>query len=270
MRLKEFLSDKPVLRNLGLAVIITIVLIWFTLFMLSLYTNRGESFPTPNLKGLTVNQVESLINDRNFRFSIEDSVYRKNFIPGTVVFQNPTAGHKIKPNRLIYVTIASFTPEQVEVPKLTDVSFRQARELLESKGFALGGILFHPSEFDDLVLEQNHIGVAITPGSRLPNGSVIDLVVGRKMFGGETIIPELKNLPLSIAREILKSRSLIPGSVVYDPEIQTLADSLSAVIWKQAPPHDSLNRVRPGLSVDLWLKTGTQSPDSISFKTTDN
>ena len=271
MRLKEFILARPILKNLGLAVLLTIVLIWFTLFMLSIYTNKGESFPTPNLKGLTVRQVESLTNDRDFRFAIEDSVYRKNFIPGTVVFQNPSAGHKIKPNRLISVTVASFAPEQVEVPKVTDVSIRQAKELLESKGFALGAIVFHPSEFDDLVLEQNHDGRSIAIGTRLPNGSVIDLVVGKKMFGeASTTIPDLNKLSLSVAQNILKSRSLSSGSIVYDPEIRTLADTLSAVIWKQSPSHDSLRRVMPGITVDLWLKSNSQISDSTTINTRKN
>jgi eukaryotic-like serine/threonine-protein kinase len=264
MRLKEFLLHKTFLKNLGMAVLLTIVLIWLTLFMLSVYTNKGENIPTPSLKGLTIRQVESLKNDHNFRFVIEDSVYRKDFIPGTVVFQNPLAGHKIKPNRIIYITIASFMPEQVEVPKLTDVSIRQARELLESRGFAIGNIIIRPSEFDDLVLEQKYNGQLIAPGTKLGNGSTIDLVVGKKMFGEATIIPDLKSLTLSVAENILKSRSLTKGSVIFDPEIRSADDSLSAIVWKQMPQSDSITRVMPGVSVDLWLKVPSHSSDSPS------
>ena len=266
MRLKEFLLHKTFLKNLGMALLLSIALIWLTLFMLSVYTNKGENIPAPSLKGLTMGQLESLKNDHNFRFVIEDSVYRKNFIPGTVVFQNPAAGHKIKPNRIIYITTASYTPEQVEVPKLTDVSIRQARELLESKGFALGTIVVRPSEFDDLVLEQKHNGQTLLPGSRIGNGSTIDLVVGKKLYGEATIIPDLKSLTLSAAENVLKSRSLVPGSVIYDSSIRNLADTLLAVVWKQMPEHDSLTRVMPGLSVDLWMKIASQSSDSTSNK----
>lgn len=266
MRIKEFLLHKTFLKNLGIAVLLTIALIWVTLFMLSLYTNQGENFATPSLKGLTIKQVESLTNDHNFRYVIEDSVFRKNFIPGTVIFQNPSAGHKIKPNRLIYITIASFMPEQVEVPKLTDVSIRQARELLESKGFALGNIMLRPSEFDDLVLEQRHEGETLTPGSKLGNGSTIDLVVGKKMLGDATIIPDLRSVTLSVAQNILRSRSLSVGSVIFDPSVANSADSLSAIVWKQMPPPDSLTRVMPGVSVDLWLKIRPLSSDSTSIK----
>ena len=266
MPLKDFLTSKIFLKTLGLAVLITMVLVWITMIMLSFYTNRGENFPTPSFKGLSIAQVEALAHKHDCRFMIEDSVYRKNFIPGTVVYQNPSAGHKIKPNRLISITVASFLPEQVEVPKLTDVSIRQARELLESKGFALGNMVVHPSEFDDLVLEQAHNGKTIAPGTRLPNGSIIDLVVGKHMTGGETTIPNLKMLSLAVAQNILKSRSLNVGSVIYDPAIHTSGDSLNATIWKQVPPHDSITPVMSGVSVDLWLRLRSETPDSASVK----
>lgn len=253
-RLKEFLTSKVFLINFGLAVLLTIVLVWFTMIMLSFYTNKGENFPTPDFKGLTISQVESLADKNDLRFVIEDTIYRKEVQPGTVVLQNPSAGHKIKPNRVIYITMASSTPEQVEVPKLTDVSMRQARVLLESKGFALGNVELRPSEFDDLVLGQKHNGQTISPGSRIDNGATIDLVVGKNMAGGETTIPDLTALTLTDAQNALKTKSLTAGSVIYDPEILTAEDTLNAVIWKQVPQPDSTRLVMPGVSVDLWLK----------------
>ena len=86
------------------------------------------------------------------------------------------------------------------------------------------------------------------------------------MYGEATIIPDLKSLTLSAAENVLKSRSLVPGSVIYDSSIRNLADTLLAVVWKQMPEHDSLTRVMPGLSVDLWMKIASQSSDSTSNK----
>jgi len=263
MRIKEFLTGKIFLKNLGFAVLLTVLLVWFTMIMLSFYTNKGENFPTPDFKGLTVSQIEALANDHGLRFIIEDSVYRKDIQPGTVVIQKPVAGNKIKPNRVIYITLSSLHPEQVTVPKLTDVSMRQARVLLESKGFELGNIEYRPSEFDDLVLEQKHEGQVITEGSRLNNGAKIDLVVGKNMAGGETTIPELKALTLSNARELLKSRSLNIGSVIYDPSVRSTEDTINSFIWKQIPLPDSTTRVMPGLTVDVWLKLKSEPTDSI-------
>jgi len=262
MRVKEFFTSKIFLKNLGLAVLLTIVLIWFTMLMLSLYTNKGENIPAPDFKGLTLTQVEALTGKNDLRFVVEDTIYRKEVHPGTVVMQNPVAGHKIKPNRLIYITLASSMPEQVEVPKLTDVSSRQARVLLESKGFALGNIELRPSEFNDLVLEQKHNGQMIPPGSRLDNGSTIDLVVGKNMAGGETTIPDLNSLTLTDAQNLLNGRSLNIGVVIYDTTVLTAEDTLKAMIWKQMPLPDSTTLVMPGISVDLWLKLNADSTNS--------
>lgn len=259
MQLKEFFTSKIFLKNFGIAVVLTIVLIWITMTMLSFYTNKGENISTPDLKGLNINDVKTIVEKNDLRYVIEDTIYRKEVQPGTVVLQNPSAGHKIKPNRVIYITLASSMPEQVEVPKLTDVSMRQARVLLESKGFALGNIEMRPSEFNDLVLEQKHNGQMIQPGSRLDNGSTIDLVVGKNMAGGETTIPNLTSLSLTAARDSLKSRSLTIGSIIYDPAIRTTEDTLNAIIWKQMPLPDSTSRVMPGISVDLWLNLKTEA-----------
>src|SRR5665647_1965483 len=102
MRLKEFITSKIFLKNFGIAILLTIVLVWFTMIMISFYTNKGESFPTPDFKGLTISQVEALASKNDLRFVIEDTIYQKEIQPGTVVLQNPSAGHKIKPNRVIY------------------------------------------------------------------------------------------------------------------------------------------------------------------------
>ncbi len=224
------------------------------MIMLSFYTNKGENFPTPDLKGLSIGQVENLSGKNNFRFKVQDSVFRKDVQPGIIVLQNPEAGHKIKPNRMINLTLASVLPEQVEVPKLTDVSMRQARVLLDSKGFALGNIEFKPSEFDGLVLEQKYKGHDIDPGTKLGNGETIDLVVGKNLTGGETLIPDLSGYTIAIAREMLKNKSLSIGSTIYDPSVLSKEDTLNAVIWKQLPLPDSTNFVKPGISVDIWLQ----------------
>jgi beta-lactam-binding protein with PASTA domain len=262
MRLKDFITSKIFLKNFGIAVLLTIVLVWFTMIIISFYTNKGESFPTPDFKGLTISQVEALADKNNLRFVIEDTIYQKEVLPGTVVLQNPSAGHKIKPNRIIYITLASSSPEQVEVPKLTDVSMRQAKELLESKGFAMGNIEFRPSEYNDLVLDQKHNGQSIPAGTKLDNGATIDLVVGKNMAGGETTIPNLTSLSLSAAKDSIRRKSLSVGSIIYDPSILTLEDSLKAVIWKQMPQSDSTKFVMPGMSVDLWLKLKTEPSNS--------
>jgi beta-lactam-binding protein with PASTA domain len=254
MSLKKFLTTKLFLKNLGLAFLVIFVLIAITMFLIARYTNRGEIIATPNFSGLNINEVNEIADQKNFLIEVHDSVYRKNIKVGTILVQNPIAGHKIKPGRIIYLTIASALPEKVEVPKLTDISLRQARVLLESKGFALGVVEYRPSEFDGLVLDQKYKGQSITQGTRIDNGSTIDLVAGGKGIGGETTVPSLIGLTLANAKEQIISRLLSPGAVIFDTSIHTAIDTMNASVWKQIPPGDSTKHVSTGLSVDLWLR----------------
>ena len=253
MSLKQFLTSKIFLKQIGLALLITLVLSWFVMISLSIYTNRGESIPTPDFSGKTIGEAEALAEKGDLRFVVKDSVYRKDTRPGTVLMQSPAAGHKIKSGRMVYLTISALYPEKVEVPKLTDVSMRQARGLLESKGFALGNVEYHPSEFNDLVLDSKFAGQSILPGSRLDNGATIDLVVGRKLSDSEAIVPDLTGLSLENAKAVLEANSLVIGMVLFDQSIVSSEDSLNARILKQLPVADSTSFVPQGTSVDLWL-----------------
>lgn len=260
MHLKEFLLSKVFLKNCGYAILATLLLLWLTMVALSFYTHKGERFATPDFKGLTLDQVEKLAQKKHLHFVVEDTVFQKDVPPGSVVFQNPAAGHYIKSNRQISLTLASLRPDQVELPKLTDVSLRQARVMLESKGFALGQIELRSSEFNDLVLDQKYAGRSIAPGTRLDNGSTIDLVVGQRMGEGNVTIPSLIGLTLSDAREVIQQQLFYVGSVIYDSSIQSSEDTLSAIIWQQTPKSDSTLFVSPGSSIDLWLKKVNDLP----------
>lgn len=254
MSLKKFLTSRLFLKHLGLALLITIVLIWITMLFLSRYTNRGDIISTPNFTGLNIHEVIGIADQKDFPIEVRDSVFRVNIKPGTILMQNPIAGHKIKPGRVIYLTVASVLPGKVEVPKLTDVSLRQARVLLESKGFALGMVEYRPSEFDGLVLEQKYKGQSIQQGERIDNGSTIDLVVGGKGIGGETTVPSLIGLTLANAKEQIISRLLTPGAIIFDTSVHNAIDTMTAAVWKQIPPADSMKHVSSGSSVDLWLR----------------
>ncbi|MCE1198701.1 MAG: PASTA domain-containing protein [Marinilabiliales bacterium] len=258
MSLKEFFLSKIFRKHLLAALLLTVVLLWLTIVILSFYTHKGESLPVPDFSGLTLSEAKAMGKKMDLRFEIEDSVFKANRRPGTVLMQNPGPGRKIKSGRLIYLTLVSAIPGQEEVPQLTDISLRQARVLLESKGFTIGKIDFIPSEFNDLVLEQKCKGIPITPGTRLDNGSVIDLVVGQSAGNGETTIPDFTGMTLAELQITLDLKRLQAGSIVFDSSIQSHTDSVEAKVISQSPAADSTVFVPSGSLVNLNLsrKTG--------------
>ena len=253
MAFKEFLLSKIFRKHLLVAALLTVVLLWLTMQILSLYTHRGESLSVPDFSGMTIAEAQQTARKMNLRFELEDSVYRANKRPGTILMQNPGAGHKIKSGRLIYITLVSSVPGQEEVPKLTDISYRQAKVLLESKGFVIGKVEFVPSEFTDLVLEQKSSGMNILPGTRLDNGAVIDLVVGQNGISTETFVPDFSGMTMTEVLAVLELKQLQSGSVIYDETITNRSDSMAAKVISQFPLADSTVVVPAGSAINLVL-----------------
>ena len=69
--------------------------------------------------------------------------------------------------------------KKAPLPDLTDISLRQATQLLESNGFVVGQVVYQPSEFDNIIIEQRFKGRKVTEGELLEQGSTITLVVGK-------------------------------------------------------------------------------------------
>ncbi len=253
MALKEFLLSKLFRKHILAAILFTIVLLWLTMLSLSLYTHRGESLAIPDFAGMTIEEASQVAKKMHLRFEVEDSVFKADRKAGTILMQNPGAGHKIKSGRMIFLTLVSSVPGQGEVPKLTDISLRQARVLLESKGFALGRVDFTPSEFNDLVLEQKNLGVPVLPGTRLNNGAIIDLVVGQNSGNSETFVPDFTGLTMTDVLALLQAKQLQSGVINYDGSVTNQSDSLIAKVISQFPRADSTIFVPAGSAVNLVL-----------------
>ncbi len=220
---------------------------------LKIYTHHGESYPVPNFSGMQVLQAKDLAQKNNFSIEVMDSVYVHDVPPGAVVDQVPEAGFGVKKNRLIYLTINSVSPEKITVPKLTDISFRQAKVLIENRGFEIGQISYEPSEYNDLVLRVQIDSTDIKPGQKLTKGARIDLIIGRNQGNTTTPLPDVTGLPVQDAEAAITNAMLNTGVLIYDDSVVTGDDSLNARIWRQRPDTKVTSEVNLGSSVDLWL-----------------
>jgi beta-lactam-binding protein with PASTA domain len=187
----------------------------------------------------------------NLRFEVEDSVFKAGRKAGTVLIQNPGPGRKVKKGRMIYLTLVASRPGQEIVPKLTDISLRQAKVLLESKGFSVGTVKFVPSEFNDLVLEQKSNGQPVEAGSRLDSGSSIDLVVGLNIGINETFIPDFTGMTFAEAQIIIELQKLQAGTLVFEGTYASSEDSAAARVISQEPAADSTLIVPAGSLINL-------------------
>uniref|UniRef100_UPI0032168E88 PASTA domain-containing protein n=1 Tax=uncultured Draconibacterium sp. TaxID=1573823 RepID=UPI0032168E88 len=261
MSLGKFLVSRAFFMHLLLAIALVAILVFGTLKGLNRYTHHGVSYPVPNLIGLTTDDAITSAQANRLKIEIVDSVYNKKYKPGEIVDQQPIANSNVKENRTIFLTINSSEPEKVILPKLTDISFRQAQVLIENTGLFIGTISYQPSEYNDLVLDVQQDSVSVHRGEKIIKGSTIDLIVGRSKGNIKTPLPNLIGFNIQEAQATLTAAKLNLGALIYDQSITTAEDSVNAQIWKQLPNPKFVSTVDLGSSVDLWLSV---DPEKIN------
>lgn len=271
MTFKEFLKSKLFRKNLLAAVGITALLLIINMYAIRIYTDHGHSVVIPDLRGKSSTEINNIVNRLQLHVAIRDSIYSREAAPGTVVDQYPKPGMKVKKNRTIDVTLCAVSQEMIRMPQLTDISYRQALNLMESAGLLAGNIEYKASEFPDLVLEQKISGENIPIGKLVPKGSMVDLVVGSNSIGENSEVPALLGRSLTEARTILGEAFLNIGTITYDDSAPTENEKLKSLIWKQSPDPAETFEVPHGTPIDLWLTTdSTKLRTNTEVKEPDN
>ncbi|HLG35366.1 MAG TPA: PASTA domain-containing protein [Bacteroidia bacterium] len=254
-----FFRSKLFLINLAIAAAVISAIFWFTYLWLDNYTKHGENISVPDLRGMKVKQVDSLVSNLHLQFAVVDSVYLPDYSRGTIVEQDPLPRANVKEHRTIYLTVNSGIPPKVQMPNLIDVSLRQAEAILQTYGLMVGEFSYRHDLAKNAVLEQKFRGRDIKPGTLISRGSIINLVLGDGIGAGKVEVPSLIGLTKSEALFVLKGSSLNAGAVIFD---ETVRDSANAIIYKQFPlPSDSAT-VNEGETIDIYLTHKTSKiPD---------
>ncbi|HKL71078.1 MAG TPA: PASTA domain-containing protein [Marinilabiliaceae bacterium] len=260
------LIDKTIWKHVAIIFSSIVVLLIITFALMQVYTLHGQGKPVPDFTGLTEIQLQHLIKSNDLRYNIIDSVHLDNVPKGVVVEQVPKPGEKVKKNRRLFFTINAWTKEQVIIPRVIDLSLRDAKVLVESFGLTVGELIYIPSEFTNLVLGQHLNGKPVEPGVMVPRGTRIDLIVGRGLSNETTAVPHLIEMRLPEARRVTQSVYLNIGSTIYDQNIVTSTDSLKAFIWKQNPPSKKGFTRRLGASIDVWLTNDSSLIEPLTIK----
>lgn len=254
MDLKKFWKETFggfVLKNVLIAIGIIVALSWGALIGVDYYTHHGESEVIPDLRGSYVEEAEILLAKKGLYPQVIDSVYVRGKKLGTIIDQIPPANSTVKTNRPIYLIINSRKVRQVTLPEITNVSFRQADAMLQSIGLSVASVEYTASEFKDLVSEIRLHGRTILPGTRIPEGSAVVLVVGNGQGESETKVPALKGVGLDDAIQLISSASFVIGSVEYD--VPPSGNESKYVIYRQRPAAGT--SMSSGGRIDVYLTT---------------
>ena len=229
-----FLSNWIVRNILGAIVFFAALLVGATL-LLNFITHHGQTIEVPDLTSLSVDEARHEASRKNLRVEVIDSIYVRRMEKGAVYSQNPKAGAQVKRGRRIMLTINALHAKKVSMPNLVGYSMRQAKAELNSRGLALGKLIYVNDIATNNVLRQIYNNREIRPGKQIETGSEIDLQVGLNPSDNITYVPNVKGMKYLRAVDAIHDNSLNLGRVVFDKTVKNYTDSLNATVYKQTP-----------------------------------
>ena len=179
MSIFQFIKSKSFFKQLIIAFLLILVLVFGLKWWLGFTTNHDQKIQVPNLEKLPLEEVSNQLKELNLDFIVIDSSrYNPSYPNKSVIEQNPEAGDFVKEKRKIYMTVNPSKYNDVVLPDLNGRTKRQAITHLLSIGFRIGKLSFVRDIGKNVVRGMKHKGNKLKPGSKLPKNSVIDLILG--------------------------------------------------------------------------------------------
>jgi len=240
-----------------LSLLLYVVFAW-----LNSYTHHGEKLDLPDVTHLSLDEATKILTDNGLRYTVEDSVFAEDVMPGMVVsqvpkpfFTDPKTGeqevYKVKERRTVYLTINKLRPPKVIFPNLVGSSKRIANIRLSALGLDVTLEYKSNNTCNDCVLEQLYNGRTIKAGEKIDRGSKVTIVLG-KTSTRTVNIPDVIGLKLVNAQRKLNNKSLNVGRISGNcGDCKTKFDTLNAYIVKQNP--GSSKSLNQGDAVDLQI-----------------
>ncbi|MFW6222202.1 MAG: PASTA domain-containing protein, partial [Bacteroidota bacterium] len=260
----DYIRNHVWVQRMLYAALFTILFFLGVFTYLRFYTHHGQSFSVPDFNGLTVEESNQLADEHHLNIEIEDSIFKQNARPSTVVNQNPPSGFKVKKGRNIFLILNASKPPKKKVPDVIGVSLRQAQAILETHRFNVGKISYKEDIARNNVLTQKFKGEKIYKGKKLYIGSKIDLILGDGYKTKKITPPDVRGMKTDQARKEIILSSLNVGKKHYDNTINYERDTYNAVVWKQNPAHNKSNKIPQAATVDLWLTLDSTKIKSIN------
>jgi beta-lactam-binding protein with PASTA domain len=256
---KLFMKDKisrTFLFHLGIVVALCCILYGAFFASLHWFTRHGKEIPIPNVLGMDVNAAVEQLKKMEFDVQV-DSTYEPALKPYTVLKQLPDTGSTVKKSRTVFLTVNMRTPPTVSMPSLVGLSYRSAEMLLRNNKLLVGDTTYQPDIAAGAILEQRYKGRIIEGGTKIQQGSKIDLIIGNGLGNTEFDVPEVTGRTVEEALIILNQYNLQP---VFRPktEATVIADTMAATIIDQYPRATDGSatpyRIKMGDVIELYIE----------------
>lgn len=259
----RFFIFRQFLIHFSIIVVLWIAIVWGFFSYVKSYGRFQQKIEVPDFVGLNLNDLDEFVKGKNIKYEVIDSVYVDGYPKGTVIKQTPlptdSSGVFVKEDRVIKLSVVPIKGRMVDVPDFRSKSKAMAEILMDIIGIT-AKIEFQPDEAGkDFVIDQKMNGKELKPGTKIPKGSKITLVVSKGKSGEMEKVPNLYGLTLEEARNKISTQALD----IYVAECDGCVspeDTETAKVKKQTPGNSS--EVSAGATITVWLSTGLPIDDN--------
>lgn len=211
--IKKLLTSKKLYAAIGAFIAAgALFLLLLDLLIMPAYTNYDEGVTVPDVTRLALTEADSLLTTYGLRFKVSERRSNSAYPADYVIDQTPTASEIVKPNRKIYLTVNTVSTPKVEVPKVINLSLRNAKIQLQNYGLVVGTVSYESSRFKNIVLRQS-----IPAGSTVDKGTVVDMAVSDGLGEKMVAVPDIIGSRLAEAQQMLRSVGLRVGEIRFQP-----------------------------------------------------
>jgi beta-lactam-binding protein with PASTA domain len=199
----------------------------------------------PDLKGMSIDEVNKFTSTKDLAIEVSDSSYNSRFPPQTVLEQYPEPNSNVKIDRKINLTLNAKIPPNVPYPDVTGSTFEFAQKQLKIFGFTVGSIQYRPDIAHNAILESKLGGHTIKPGDKVPKGSSIELVIGKR--ADQFPMPDMNGMQAD------EAETYVLGMNLKIKAIHFVTDGTGTVNTIQRHLPQAGDTLRAGDEVELWI-----------------
>lgn len=213
-------------------------------FFVGAFMSYGKFWSTaevtvPDVTGKQMTLARQILEDKKLRVNVAET-YNADVPAGQVVSQNPTAGSKVKEQRLVTIYVSK-GGEEIEMPDLKGLSKSDAEAQLKKMGLKLGSVYEkYSNEEAGTVIKQDP-----KAGTKISRGQTVDLTVSKGKQSHKVSVPDVTGVSLDAAKAALQSRGLRVGSVSKQESRQA-----AGTVVSQSP---ASGEVEEGSSISLVI-----------------
>ena len=268
----QFITKRSIWINMLAGFLLVVLLLFILSTGLGPCTRHGKTKNVPNVTGRSFEEARKILDDAGFEVEIQDSIYTDTTAKGSVLRQIPEGDAIVKISRTVYLTVNRYVPPTVEMPNLVGFSYRNAELQLRNMGLKVGDTIYVQDFARNSVKEQHfHRGGTISPGTKIQQGSSIDLYLSSGEGETEFNVPNLIGMDYQSAKAMLESNGLSFLVVLPDTDV---VDTASAFVYWQNPRRmgedGKRTRIRSGQTMDVKLSLIRPSIDTTTVHAIEN